>query len=598
MDLFKITGPDFLNHKSNDELIDLSDEIRNFLIKSISKTGGHLASNLGIIELTVALHKVFESPIDKIIFDVGHQCYTHKILTGRASQFSTLRQFNGISGFPKRNESPHDVFETGHSSTSISAAVGFVEARRQDEANHEVIAVIGDGAMTGGLAFEAIHHFGQSDEKVIIILNDNEMSISNNVGALSKILKGIRINKQYIYTKNIVPRFIKNILSNSVSTVRYFFEGSNIFESLGYKYYGPVDGHNINDLIKHFEIAKNCNKSVIIHVRTEKGKGYEPAQNNKVKWHGVGNYTVETGEFSAKGNLTWSRVIANAVNEIDDVTVITPAMISGSNLEVFKEKILIDVGIAEGHAATMSAGLAINNKKVFLPLYSTFAQRAYDNILHDIDRQNLNVVLGIDRSGIIPSDGDTHQGIFDISMFNAMPNMQIVMPKDSNEAKMLVKYAFDINKGPIAIRYPKGKVSEMESTGKITKPGWKKELSEKNNATINIITYGPDVDRFNSLIKQNKIKANLYNARFIKPLDHNMIDEILQSNIPTLIYENVVESGSLGQSVVSYMSSKSQNFQVKMMNIKTIPDHGDVDSLLKQHNLDDESIISTIKELI
>jgi len=351
-------------------------------------------------------------------------------------------------------------------------------------------------------------------------------------------------------------------------------------------------------LIKHFEIAKNCNKSVIIHVRTEKGKGYEPAQNNKVKWHGVGNYTVETGEFSAKGNLTWSRVIANAVNEIDDVTVITPAMISGSNLEVFKEKILIDVGIAEGHAATMSAGLAINNKKVFLPLYSTFAQRAYDNILHDIDRQNLNVVLGIDRSGIIPSDGDTHQGIFDISMFNAMPNMQIVMPKDSNEAKMLVKYAFDINKGPIAIRYPKGKVSEMESTGKITKPGWKKELSEKNNATINIITYGPDVDRFNSLIKQNKIKANLYNARFIKPLDHNMIDEILQSNIPTLIYENVVESGSLGQSVVSYMSSKSQNFQVKMMNIKTIPDHGDVDSLLKQHNLDDESIISTIKELI
>jgi len=237
MDLFKITGPDFLNHKSNDELIDLSDEIRNFLIKSISKTGGHLASNLGIIELTVALHKVFESPIDKIIFDVGHQCYTHKILTGRASQFSTLRQFNGISGFPKRNESPHDVFETGHSSTSISAAVGFVEARRQDEANHEVIAVIGDGAMTGGLAFEAINHFGQSDEKVIIILNDNEMSISNNVGALSKILKGIRVNKQYIYTKNIVPRFIKNLLSNSVSTVRYFFEGSNIFESLGYKYY-------------------------------------------------------------------------------------------------------------------------------------------------------------------------------------------------------------------------------------------------------------------------------------------------------------------------------------------------------------------------
>ncbi|QVK20306.1 1-deoxy-D-xylulose-5-phosphate synthase [Mycoplasmatota bacterium] len=594
MDLFNINGPEFLKDKSSNELTELSNKIRGFLIESISKTGGHLASNLGIIELTVALHKVFDSPKDQIIFDVGHQCYTHKILTGRAKEFPTLRQFKGLSGFPKRSESPHDVFETGHSSTSISAAVGFVEANRQNNIKQDVIAVIGDGSMTGGLAFEAINHFGQNNQKMIIIINDNEMSISKNVGALSKLFREIRINKQYLFTKSKVPHFVKKLLSNFANTVKYFVDGPNIFESLGYNYYGPVDGHNIKELIRHLELAKNTDKSVIIHVKTDKGKGYEPAQNNKVRWHGVGNYSVKTGEFPNDGVLTWSKLISTAVSKIEDVTVITPAMISGSSLELFEDRNLIDVGIAEGHAATMAAGLAINNKKVFLPFYSTFAQRAYDNILHDIVRQNLHVVIGIDRAGIVPFDGDTHQGIFDISMFNAMVNIKIAMPKDSVEAYMLMDYAFNINTGPMVIRYPKSKVIDKKAVDKIDRPSWKKELTGNN---VNIISYGPDVNRLIKIVEKNNISANIYNARFIKPIDHDMVDEILDNGLPTLIYENVVESGSLGQTVISYMSTKSKQINVKLMNIKSIPEHGDVASLLIEHKLDDNSVLEVLRKL-
>ncbi|XMB87258.1 1-deoxy-D-xylulose-5-phosphate synthase [Mycoplasmatota bacterium WC44] len=595
MELLKISNPNFLDNLTNDELIDLSNDIRKFLIESISKTGGHLASNLGVVELTVALHKVFNSPKDKFIFDVGHQCYTHKILTGRADSFSTLRQFKGLGGFPKLSESPHDVFETGHASTSISAAAGFSVANKLNNNEDDVIAIIGDGAMTGGLALEAINHFGQHDEKIIIVLNDNEMSISNNVGAMSKLLKGIRTNKRYLKTKSKVPKFVKSALSNFLQTVKFYIEGSNIFESLGYKYYGPVDGHDIKDLVKNLEIAKECKNSVILHIKTEKGKGYEPAIKNKVKWHGVGNYKVESGEMPTNGKKSWSKMIAETVKEVaKNVTVVTPAMIAGSSLDIF-EKNLIDVGIAEGHAATMAAGLAINNRKVFLPLYSTFTQRAYDNILHDITKQNLHVVIGVDRAGIIPHDGDTHQGIFDISMFNAMPNMIITMPKDADEAYKLLDYGFNNNEHPFTIRYPKGYVEKNHISGKISKPSWVKEMT---GSDINIITYGPDVLRIQNLLTTNNISANLFNARFIKPIDKSMLDEIINNDLPTLIYETVIESGSLGQTVISYLVSKTNSVNIKLMNLKEIPLHGDVENLLKEHSLCDKSILENIKELI
>jgi len=590
----EIKNPEFLKDLSIAELESLATNIRHFLINSISETGGHLASNLGIVELTIAIHRVFDSPKDKIIFDVGHQIYTHKILTGRAKQFDNLRQFGGISGFPKRDESEHDIFETGHASTSVSAAIGIIEALRQFGDSSEVISIIGDGAMTGGLALEAINSFGHNKEKMIIVLNDNEMSISKNVGALSRLFKEIRVNRQYQRSKKMVPNFIKKLINRFTSTVKYFVEGANYFEALGYKYYGPIDGHNFKDLIKHFELAKKSQSSVLLHVKTEKGKGYEPAIKNKVKWHGVGNYEVDTGVIPTNGNKSWSKFIAEEVDKIDNVTIITPAMISGSGLESVHNKI-IDVGIAEGHAATMAAGIASQKGKVFLPMYSTFMQRAYDNILHDIDKQKLKVVLGVDRAGIVPHDGNTHQGVFDISMLNSMPNMTICMPSNAKEARGLVSYAFNKCDGPIAIRYPKGELSNTEGILKIDNPIWRRI---RKGTKMNIISYGPDLSRLDGLLQRNDIDANLYNAIFIKPFDVKILDQIIDSGLPLLIYETVISSGSLGQSILSYISDKKACIKVFHMNLISTPDHGSVPDLLKQHKLDDAAIISKIEEIL
>jgi len=594
MDLYSIKTPHFLNQMNNDDLTELSNDIRTFLIESISKTGGHLASNLGVVELTIALHKVFNTPKDKLIFDVGHQIYTHKILTGRINSFNTLRQFKGLSGFPKMSESFYDAFETGHSSTSISAATGMVVANENANNPSEVVAVIGDGAMTGGMAFEAINYFGHSGKKMIIVLNDNEMSISDNVGALSKLLKGLRSSKKYIGFKNIVPRFIKRPMNKITNALKYTIEGTNIFETLGYKYYGPVDGHNIPKLIKYLELAKNETRPVIIHIKTKKGKGYEPAENNQVKYHGIGYYEVENGNTPKKG-LSWSVGISETINEVvkDTLTVITPAMIHGSGLQVFKDRQLIDVGIAEGHATTMAAGIAASHQKVYLPLYSTFAQRAYDQILHDIARPNLHVVFGIDRAGLVPNDGDTHQGIFDVSMFNAMPNMTITMPKDLNEARELIKYGFYKNDSPFVIRYPKGETYLGKTSTEIDKPSW---VIEEKGSEVNIISYGPDVNRILKLVINNNIQANVINARFIKPMDLKVLDEVISNELPILIYENVVESGSLGQTIQSYIAEKTYR-KVKRMFVESIPEHGDISNLLREQGLDDTSIINEIKKL-
>lgn len=594
MKLSDIKDPQFLKELSNQELSELSSEIRQFLIESISKTGGHLASNLGVVELTIALHKVFDTPKDKLIFDVGHQVYTHKILTGRIKGFEQLRKFEGLSGFPKTSESVYDAFETGHSSTSISAASGMVVANEIDKNDSQVVALIGDGAFTGGMAFEAINYFGQSGKKMIIVLNDNEMSISSNVGALSKLLKGVRSSRSYISFKNFLPKFMKYPINKVTNAIKYTVEGTNIFETLGYKYYGPIDGHNIPKLIKYLEVAKKCEKPVIIHVKTKKGKGYTPAENDQVKYHGVGYYEVENGNTSIKG-VSWSEAISNTVNEIvkEPLTVITPAMIHGSGLEVFNDRNLIDVGIAEAHATTMAAGLASQGKKIYLPLYSTFAQRAYDSLLHDIARPNLHVVIGIDRAGIVPNDGDTHQGIFDVSMFNAMPNMVITMPKDLNEARELIRYGFYSNNSPFVVRYPKGESFLGKPSDKITAPSW---LVEETGKSLNVITYGPNVNRLAKLLASHNIDANIVNARFIKPMDIDVLNSVIDNKLPILIYEDVVQSGSLGQHIKDYILTKEFR-KITHMHIKDIPDHGDVENLLKVQQLDDESILKEIKKI-
>ncbi len=585
MELSKIDNPSFLKQLTIEELNQLATEIRELLIESISKTGGHLASNLGVVELTIALHKVFNSPVDKLIFDVGHQAYVHKILTGRINKFAELRKYKGLSGFPKISESEHDVYETGHSSTSISAAIGFKFA----DCGGEVISIIGDGSLTSGVALEALTFAGDLKEKIIIIINDNNFSICKNVGGLSKVLNNLRVNKTYLGIKKGIPKDVKKIGKNIIRPIKYLINNPNYFEALGYKYYGVVDGHDFKDLLKYLEFAKKSTESVIIHVKTEKGKGYEPALLNSPKFHGVSS--SDSDNFKTL-KISYSEYISECVNnlKIDDLITITAAMSQGLRLEHLKK--VIDVGIAESNAGIIAAGIAINKKPVYLPMYSTFSQRAYDSFLHDIAKMNLKVVIGLDRAGIVPGDGDTHQGIFDISMFYPMPNVKITMPKNSSEAKALVEYAFFKNDNPFVIRYPKSDI-EIKEEVTVLNGEWIKETSGE----INIISYGPDVNRIISICENNSISATIYNAIFIKPYCTKSLDQIIVSNKPLLIYEQVIEHGNLASAVGSYLLENGYSSKVKQMNLKTIPTFGDTVSLLTEHKLDDKSILEEIRKI-
>ena len=432
-DIEKIKDPSFIKKLSTPEMQVLCQDIRTFLINSLSKTGGHVSSNLGVVELTVAMHKVFDSPKDKFIWDVGHQVYIHKILTGRADQFSTLRQFKGLSGFPKRKESAHDCWETGHASTSISAAVGMAYARDLSQEDYHVVAVIGDGSLTGGMAYEALNHIGHTNKRLIVIINDNEMAISPNVGAMHNILGSIRTNESYLTTKRCLKKILKNksflnrMMYRAKGSLKRFVIGDIPFDAMGFKYFGPVDGHNLDDLIKNLNFAKKADKPVIVHVKTTKGKGFSYAEQDKLgTWHGVGKFNKETGEVftSQKENkVSWSKLICNGLIELtkhdSKVAVITPAMINGSALNEYQRLYpnrLIDVGIAEEHAVTMAGGMATQGMKPFVSIYSTFFKRAFDQVHHDVARQELNVVFGVDRAGVVGADGETHQGIYDIPM--------------------------------------------------------------------------------------------------------------------------------------------------------------------------------------
>lgn len=605
MEIKDIKDPNFLKLLKIKELKTLSKEIRDEIISNVSKCGGHLSSNLGIVELTIALYKNFNPPKDKIIFDVGHQCYTQKILTGRLDKFNTLRQYNGLSGFQKKKESIYDCYEAGHSSTSISAALGFAYARDLNHEKNEVIAVIGDGSIGNGLAYEALNHIGEIKTKVIVILNDNEMSISENIGAIHNYLDKIRTGQEYHNakrrTKNILDKIpligkpIKNFTSNIKDSIKsVYLKDGYFFEELGFKYYGPINGHDFKELNQYMKLAKEEDGPILLHVITEKGKGYLPAEKDKVgAWHGVSPFDKDKGILTDKS--IWSDVITGHLLELakknKDLLVITPAMAGGSKLIPFKKKYpkrFIDCGIAEEHALVLANGLSQEKKIPFVSIYSTFLQRGYDEVLHDIARMNSHVIIGIDRAGIVGSDGETHQGIYDISFLLPIPNLIITSPKDNLEAGNLL-YTATITNKPFCIRYSKNSIDYEKIKYKRIKIGSWEIL--KDGVDAYIITYGDFINNALEISKINNYNIGVINARFIKPIDEDLFNKI---NVPIFVYEEVCGIGSLG----SYLRSIS-NKEIICYNIpdKFIP-QGDRNLILKDLNLDILSINNKINNYL
>lgn len=623
MDLLSIKDPSFLKELSNKELEALSKEIRQFLIEKLSVTGGHIGPNLGVVELTIALHKCFDSPKDKIIWDVGHQSYVHKILTGRASQFDTLRQYKGLCGFPKRNESVHDVWETGHSSTSLSAAMGMAIARDLKKEKSYIVPVIGDGALTGGMALEALNHIGHEKKDMIVILNDNEMSIAPNVGALHNILGRLRSAGKYHWVKDELEMLLKKIpavggkLASTAERIKdslkYMLVSGIFFEELGFTYFGPVDGHSFEDLFENLNYAKKTDGPVLLHVITKKGKGYYPAENDRSgTWHGTGPYKIETGDFLKPVNTppAWSELISETVRKIarkdERVVAITPAMPVGSKLEGFAKEFpdrMYDVGIAEQHAATVAAGLALENMKPFLAIYSTFLQRAYDQVVHDICRQNLNVFIGIDRAGLVGADGETHQGIFDIAFLRHLPNIVIMMPKDENEGQHMVNTALKYDDGPIAMRFPRGNgigVPMDEKLRTIPIGTWEVLREGKDAAILTFGTTIPMAMEAAVLMEKQGITVKVVNARFIKPLDEKMLHAILNENIPIITVEEAVLQGGFGSAVLEF--AHDHGYHEAKIDRMGIPDrfieHGSVNKLLEEIGLTTENLVLKLQSMV
>lgn len=616
MEVKNIKNPEFLKKLNESELVALSEDIREFLVDSVSITGGHLSSNLGIVDLTIALHKVFDISKDKFVFDVSHQCYTHKILTGRAKDFKKLRKQNGLSGFQKMEESKTDSYEAGHSSTSISAALGMAVARDKNHEDFNVVAIIGDGSMGNGLCYEAINHLGEVKSKIIIILNDNEMSISKNVGGLHKHLDKLRSKSCYSNVKNntknilnkipLLGKYISKFLSDSKDILKKLHvKNGFIFEEMGLNYYGPIDGHNYKELIKYLEIAKNDPSPVLLHVVTKKGKGYEPCENDTLGiWHGVGPFNKETGEIIKKndGLITWSEVISNNLIKLTKdnkkINVITPAMASGSKLLKYKELYpdnFIDVGIAEEHALLFANGMALNNIVPFVSIYSTFLQRGYDEIIHDIARMDTHVILGIDRAGIVGEDGETHQGIYDLTFLLPIPNMIVCTPYDAIEAGNLL-YTATITNHPFAIRYSRDRLeyNEVESYKKIKIGSWT-TLEDGKDACI--ISYGYMLNKaleVRDLVKDKKDLA-VINARFQKPIDEKLFKSLLNKYKKIYIYEEQTVINSLGSYLLQYASNLGYKGDIKIFAIEDkFVRQGSKEQCLASLGLDSKSIANYI----
>ena len=607
--LENVNSPKDIKKLNIDELDALCDEIRELMIETVSKNGGHLASNLGAVELTVAMHKVFNSPSDQFVFDVGHQCYTHKILTGRKDSFSTLRTEGGISGFTRPCESNHDIFSSGHSSTSISAAIGLAKAKTLNGDKGKVIAVIGDGALTGGLAYEALNNAGNEHNNLIVILNDNNMSISDNVGSMAKNLNHIRISPKYFTFKSKIqhalsrmPKIgaqVQRLITITNTKIRKILYHSTMFEDLGFRYYGPIDGHDLESLIDVLTVAKAHNNSVLIHVNTLKGKGYEFAEKNPSKFHGIGKFDIETGEPLSSGE-NYSSVFGNYLCELAKkdrrICAITAAMSTGTGLVDFSYKYperFFDVGIAEEHAVTFSSGLAKNGMIPFFAVYSTFLQRSYDQLVHDVAMQDLKVIFGIDRAGFVGEDGESHQGVFDTAYLMSVPNLSVLAPSSFDELREMMYQAAYRENHAVAIRYPRG------GQGKII-DGYKYERADfdifgDTDAEKCVVSYGKEFlnvyDALGELDNTFAIKLNR-----IKPINPNVLD--LLKNVKTVFFfEEGIKSGGVGECFGSMLAESDVTAKFRHICIEDeFIKQASVDSQLKKYRLDRESIIDIVNQ--
>lgn len=612
-----INEPKDLKKLTEKEKQQLAKEIREEIINTVSKTGGHLASNLGVVELTIALHSIFEMPEDKIVWDVGHQTYIHKILTGRREKLNTLRQINGIAGFPKAKESIYDSFDTGHSSTSISVALGMARARDIEKKENHVISVIGDGALTGGMALEALDDAGNSKTRLIVILNDNEMSISKNVGGISRFLTRIRTKRFYKKSTNFIYKILEKIpkfgpfIIHVARRVKYSIKQLMIpnmfFEDLGFKYLGPVDGHDIERLEWILKLAKKEKEPVLVHVITKKGKGYEPAEKNPNCFHATSSFYKETGELIKNKETDYSKIFGDTLvklaKENEKVVAITAAMADGTGLTKFREEFpnrFFDVGIAEQHALGLAAGMAKQGIIPVVPIYSSFYQRAFDQVIHDVCIQQLPVIMCVDRAGIVGEDGETHQGIFDLSFFSIVPNLTIMAPKNFKELEEMLKFAINLQK-PVVIRYPRGKESELKIEKQEEIELGKAEIL-KEGTDISIVAIGKMVSKAlkvaKALEKQEK-SVEVINMRFLNPLDEKTILQSIQKTKRIVTIEDNILEGALSSKIEKIIVEKSL-LQVKFLALgwpKKFIQHGKVDELEKLYGLDDESIIKKIEEL-
>ena len=591
----------------------LASEIRSFIIKSVSEHGGHLASNLGVVELTMALHLCMDFPNDKLIWDVGHQAYTHKLLTGRKEDFSGLRTFGGMSGFPKHKESLCDAFDTGHSSTSISAALGYARARDLKGEDRTVVAVIGDGSLTGGMAYEALNNVSHLKSNMIIVLNDNKMSISENVGGLSKHLTALRTRESYMDFKMDVEKKLKQIphvgdsvarsVKKSKDSIRQLFVKGGFFEDFGIKYIGPIDGHDIKEMVRVLNALKRLNEPVVMHVVTQKGRGYVPAEKNPSAFHGVGSFDIATGESLAAKSLTYTSVFSKTICRLGkahpDVVTICAAMPDGTGLTAFKKHFpdrFFDVGIAEQHAVTFAAGLAAGGMHPFVAVYSSFLQRAYDQIIHDVCIQNLPVVFCVDRAGLVGADGETHQGIFDLSYLSMIPNMTVCAPKNKYELYDMLYFAYQYH-GPIAIRYPRGGAYEGFKNMRPPIEYGRSELMFEGEK-IALVAVGSMVQtavQVREKLLDKGINATVVNARFVCPLDTECLDRLSRDHQWIVTMEENVLKGGFGEACGDYLLAKHEDVRLIHVGVPDVyVEHGGVDQLKKTLHMDADSIVERI----
>lgn len=607
--LDKVNSPKDIKKLNIDELNELCSDIRKMLIETVSKSGGHLASNLGVVELTVALHKVFNSPVDQIVFDVGHQCYTHKILTGRKDSFSTLRTEGGISGFTRPVESEHDIFSSGHSSTSISAAIGLAKAKQIKGEKGKVIAVIGDGALTGGMAYEALNNCANENSNLVVILNDNNMSISKNVGSMAKNLTTIRTSPRYVTFKSKIQRGLAKIpkVGGQISRtftyinakIRKKIYHSTVFEDLGFRYYGPVDGHDLDALIDVLNVAKAHNHSVLINVNTVKGKGYNPAEKNPTQFHGIGKFNIETGEPKHSGrsfSSTFGDTMCKFAENDGRICCVTAAMTEGTGLLEFSHKFpkrFFDVGIAEQHAVTFSSGLARNGMIPVFAVYSTFLQRSYDQLIHDVAMQNLKVIFGIDRAGFVGEDGESHQGVFDTSFINSVIGLTVYAPSFYEELEAMFYEAIYKCSGAVAIRYPRGNEWYKPDDYKYVHQSYTVFGSKDSKKCL--VTYGR---LFSECYKAYKQLDDVFVIKInrIKPIDEAVIDE-LNACKEIFFYEESIKSGSVGEIFASML--EEQGIAAKFKHIAVDDEfikQASVESQIKHYKMDSESIIKELTE--